>query len=147
MKTVAIALTFIATITLTLPCLANDPDIDVFDGPQNIPHSTPKALFQTPLQQTISEIKQEAIESVQDLNNELFSAASGSVERKELILQIHITKKNCEIAILQAVAADARDRGDRKTKLEAEHALDQLQHPENYPVETFPSNRPVPNTR
>ena len=147
MRTLFAAIVFISVIAFALPTLASDSDIETYVSPAKAPAESTEIMVLTPLQQTIANIKQVAVEQVRTINDQLLSTAPGSTETRQLELQIQTTKRNSEIAILQAIEADALDRGDRKTLLEVEFALDQMLHPENYPVQTIPSNRPAPAGR
>ncbi len=147
MRTLFAAAVFISIFAVVLPTMAIASDIETYGAPAKDPSESTEIMVFTPLQQTIANIKHDAIEQVRALNDQLLSSAPGSSEVRQLELQIQTTKRHSEIAILQAIQADALDRGDRKIMHEAELALDQLLHPENYPVQTFPSNRPAPAGR
>jgi len=146
MKAVLITVVLSALVLLAIPVLANNnnPEIEVM--PAEDKSDSAEVIAKTPLRQTIADIKQQAVDKVLLLHNRTRALSPGSEAVRELQTQIRTTKFNCEVAILEAILADAYDRGDMETKAEAELALDHLLHPENYPTQTFPSNRPAPGT-
>jgi hypothetical protein len=80
---------------------------------------------------------------VQELATRLQTAANPG-EALEIQKQIEQAKINTEAAVLGAIAADAREKGDTDRAAEAELALDRLLHPEKYAAAPVPTQRPVP---
>lgn len=135
-------------VTDWVPAVAGDnPDIEIHPSPELPAFPATEIVSKTPLQLKIDSIKNSAIEQVLALSDQLKACTPGSTQARDLELQIRSAKRESEIAILQEILADAIERVDNQTTDEAEFALDQLLHPENYPVQTFPSNRPAPAGR
>ena len=144
MKAVVGTFLLFAAIVLAMPVQADNPDITISSGSEDLSLRNTVALARTPLQITVATIKEGAVAQVQKLHEQMRAAVPGSEAARELEFLISETKEDCEVAILRAVRADALDRGDSVASAEAEHALDQILNPREIAVESIPSNRPAP---
>jgi hypothetical protein len=146
-KAAFITVALVALVALAVPVLADDPDVETYAAPLDAQSDPTQIRVKTPLQQAIADIQDRAIEQVQLLHAQLLSRAPGSAEAREMDLRIRTTKQDTEVAILRVILADAIDRDDLRTKAGVELALDHILHPENHPIQTFPSNRPAPESK
>jgi len=99
----------------------------------------------SPLEQTIAAIRETAEVRVQALADRLALAPAGSDEALAIQAEMRQVKTGTEVAIVQAILADAREKGETDRITEAEQALDQMLHPEKYVVPAVPSERPAPS--
>lgn len=132
---------------LALPALAEDPLPAIESGAADAELGEQNAPLDTPLEQTIATIRQEARAQIYQLADQLATVSPGSAEAREFEAEITQTKVDAEIAILQAIIADAHHVGDGPRMVEAEAALDRLVNPEDYWTPATPVERTVPSGR
>jgi len=134
----AVLLALFATATIAKPESAA-----VASGPTAGPGQEKAFVDNSPLAVAIRQIQQDARERVTALQNRANSGASlqpgPDVQR-----QITQIKTDTEIAILEAILADAQAHGDAPRITAAEGALDRMRHPENYQTSLVPVVRPAP---
>ena len=147
MKRIMPTTIFLLMLGLALPALAEEPLPATESGAADEELGEQYAPLDTPLEQTIDTIRQEARARVNQLASQLDAASPGSSEMRELEAQITQTKVNTEIVILQAIITDARQAGDDPRVVEAEAALDHLVNPENYRTPVTSAERTVPAGR
>ena len=147
MKRIISTTILLLMLGLALPALADDPLPAIESGAADAELGEQNAPLDTPLEQTITTIRQEARAQVDLLAGQLAAAAPGSYQARELEAEITQTKVDAEIAILQAIITDARQAGDGPRMVEAEAALDRLVNPEDYRTPATPVERTVPAGR
>ncbi len=147
MKRIIPTTIFLLMLGLALPALADDPVPALESGVPDDQIGQAYAPLDTPLDQTIAEIRQDSRARANLLAGQLATVVSGSEEARELEQQISQLKLDTEIAIVQAIVTDARQAGDGPRQAEAEEALDRLLHPENYRTPATPVERSVPAGR
>ena len=132
-------------VVLSVPALATeDPTVAVQSGPAKV-EITESVSPSSALGLAIEGIRREAGTQIQELDAKLQIALSGSAETAELHRLIAKVKADAEIAVLEAIIQNAVETGDQDRLLEAEAALERLQHPERFAVPAVPSDRPAPS--
>ncbi len=136
----------IIAVSLVFQVIAGDDPVAATDSGPAATDTEPGTVLPTsPLARTILEIRDGAQTKLADLQRQLAAAATGSTANEEVHLRIAQVKQETEIAILRAVIADSRERGDEVQAAEAEDALDRLVNPDQYRSASIPVERPTPS--